>query len=252
MKVGIYARFSDPKQRKELIEDQFRECRNRAAQENWSVAGEYSDAAISGTVFLLRPGIQAATADALQRRFEILLAESLFRLSRELGDLAAFYKKLTYAGVKIITLAEGEITTLHVGLKGTMNEIFLKDLAINTHRGLRGRVELGKSGGGNSYGYSVAPAIGAGGEIERGLRTIIPSQAVIIQRIFREYLAGKSARRIAADLNREGVAAPRGGEWSFSTINGNAKRGNGILNNEMYIGRLIWNRQHFVKDPDTR
>nr|WP_246781518.1 recombinase family protein [Rhodoblastus sphagnicola] len=92
----------------------------------------------------------------------------------------------------------------------------------------------------------------ADGKIERGLRVIIPSQAAIIVRIFTEYLAGKSARQIAMELNREGVPAPRGGEWSFSTINGNAKRGNGILNNEMYIGRLIWNRQRFVRDPDTR
>lgn len=37
----------------------------------------------------------------------------------------------------------------------------------------------------------------------------------------------------------------------FSTLNGNAKRGNGILNNEIYIGRMVWNRQRFIKDPDT-
>ncbi|GGB12928.1 hypothetical protein GCM10011491_45870 [Brucella endophytica] len=50
-----------------------------------------------------------------------------------------------------------------------------------------------------------------------------------------------------------GIAAPGGGEWGFSTINGNPKRGNGILNNEMYmyIGKLVWNRQRFIKDPDT-
>jgi hypothetical protein len=52
-------------------------------------------------------------------------------------------------------------------------------------------------------------------------------------------------------MNKEGIAAPGGGEWGFSTINGNPKRGNGILNNEMYVGKLIWNRQRFLKDPDT-
>ena len=40
-----------------------------------------------------------------------------------------------------MTLAEGEISELHVGLKGTMNALFLKDLAAKTHHGLRGRVE---------------------------------------------------------------------------------------------------------------
>ncbi|MEH6775935.1 MAG: recombinase family protein [Cereibacter changlensis] len=41
------------------------------------------------------------------------------------------------------------------------------------------------------------------------------------------------------------------GDWSFSTISGNAKRGIGLLNNELYIGRLVWNRQRFIKDPAT-
>jgi site-specific DNA recombinase len=58
--------------------------------------------------------------------------------------------------VNVVTLAEGDITHLHVGLKGTMNALFLKDLADKTRRGLRGRVELGKSGGGLCYGYRVA------------------------------------------------------------------------------------------------
>ncbi len=43
--------------------------------------------------------------------------------------------------------------TLHIGLKGTMNALFITDLAAKTHRGLRGRVAAGKSAGGLSYGY---------------------------------------------------------------------------------------------------
>jgi len=60
-----------------------------------------------------------------------------------------------------------------------------------------------------------------------------------------------SARAIAAQLNAEGIAAPRGGAWNASTINGNRRRRDGILWNELYIGRLIYNRQRFVKDPET-
>jgi site-specific DNA recombinase len=29
------------------------------------------------------------------------------------------------------------------------------------------------------------------------------------------------------------------------------KRGTGILNNELYVGRLVWNRLRCVKNPDT-
>jgi site-specific DNA recombinase len=52
--------------------------------------------------------------------------------------------------VKMVTLAEGEISALHVGLKGTMNALFLKDLGQKTWRGLEGRVRDGRSGGGRS------------------------------------------------------------------------------------------------------
>lgn len=30
-----------------------------------------------------------------------------------------------------------------------------------------------------------------------------------------------------------------------------ARRGTGILNNELYIGRLVWNRLRYLKDPET-
>ena len=80
------------------------------------------------------------------------MAEALDRLSRDQEDVAALYKQLSFSGIKLITLAEGEINELHVGLKGTMNALFLKDLAQKTRRGLEGRVRQGKSGGGLCYG----------------------------------------------------------------------------------------------------
>jgi len=39
--------------------------------------------------------------------------------------------------------------------------------------------------------------------------------------------------------------------WIPSTIYGNVSRGTGILNNELYVGRLVWNRLHYIKNPDT-
>jgi site-specific DNA recombinase len=250
MKVALYARYSTDNQRDASIADQFRVCRAYAEKQGWQVVDEYSDHAISGAS-LLRAGVQALIADALRGRFQIVLTEAMDRLSRDQEDIAGLFKRMLHANVKIITLSEGEVTHLHVGLKGTMNALFLKDLADKTRRGLRGRVELGKSGGGNSYGYDVVKQFRENGEPIRGDRVINPAKAEMIRRIFRDYVVGKSAKRIAAELNKEGIAAPSGGDWGFSTINGNAKRGNGILNNEMYIDRIVWNRQRFVKDPDT-
>jgi len=250
LKVAIYARYSSDNQRDASIADQFRMCRLHAEKQGWHIVEEYSDHAISGAS-LIRPGIQALMADAMGGRFDLILAEAMDRLSRDQEDIAGIFKRMSYADVKMFTLSEGEVTHLHVGLKGTMNALFLKDLADKTRRGQRGRVEAGKSGGGNAYGYDVVKKLDANGEPIRGDRTINEFQAEVVRRIFRDYAAGKSAKTIAFALNKEGIPAPSGGDWGFSTINGNPKRGNGILNNEMYIGKIVWNRQRFVKDPNT-
>jgi DNA invertase Pin-like site-specific DNA recombinase len=127
----------------------------------WTICEEYADHAVSGAT-LLRAGFQALMRDALNRRFDVVLAESLDRFSRDQEDTAGLFKRLTFAGVNIVTIAEGDITHLHIGFKGTMNALFLKDLAEKTHPGLRGRVEDGKSAGGLCYGYRVIKALNAG------------------------------------------------------------------------------------------
>src|SRR5690606_32377298 len=69
--------------------------------------------------------------------------------------------------------------------------------------------------------------------------------------IFEQYVAGRSVQRIAHELNAARVPAPRSGTWAASCIYGSSKQGTGLLNNELYIGRVIWNRRQWVKDPDT-
>src|SRR5262245_23614786 len=176
---------------------------------------------------------------ALDGRFDVVLAEALDRFSRDQEDTAGLFKRLTFLGVRIVTLAEGEITHLHVGLKGTMNALFLKDLADKTRRGLRGRVEAGKSGGGLCYGYRVVRSL-SGATLTRGEREIDSTEAAIVDRVFREFAGGASPKAIAKRLNQEGVSGPFGALWNPSMIYGNTARGTGILNNELYIGRLVW------------
>jgi site-specific DNA recombinase len=131
-----------------------------------------------------------------------------------------------------------------------MNALFLKELAEKTRRGLRGRIELGKAGGGVSFGYRIVRRL-ENGVVTTGEREIMPDEAAVVRRIFNDYRAGASPKQIAKALNAEGVRGPRGALWSPSTIHGNPERGIGILHNELYIGRLVWNRQRFLKDPDT-
>jgi len=251
LRCALYARYSSDQQRAASIEDQFRVCRERAEREGWKVVGTYKDSAISGDSVILRPGVQALLEDARRGAFEIVVAEALDRVSRDQADVAILYKHLRFAGVPVVTLAEGEINELHVGLKGTMNALFLKDLAAKTHRGLRGRVEAGKSGGGICYGYDVVKLHDAAGERIRGEREIDETEAEIVRRIFREFAQGTSPRAIARRLNEDGIPGPKGKLWTDSVLRGHAKRGTGLLNNELYIGRLVWNRQRFLKNPET-
>ena len=122
---------------------------------------------------------------------------------------------------------------------------------MKTRRGLEGRVRQGFSGGGNAYGYDVVRETGADGEPIRGKRQINEAKAAVVRRIFEEFAAGRSPKIIAHTLNHEHVPAPAGRAWGPSTIYGNWRRGTGVLNNELYIGRLVWNRQHFIKDPKS-
>lgn len=247
MRVALYARYSSDQQRAASIADQQRTCREFASRNGWTVVADYTDPATSGAS-MIRPGIQALMRDAHSGAFDGVVAESLDRFSRDQADVAGMYKRLIYAAVKVVTVSEGEIGPLHIGLKGTMNSLYLSDLAEKTRRGLRGRAEAGRSAGGLSYGYRVVPT--REGE-PRGERDIVASEAVTVQRIHHEYSSGVSPKAIAKALNAEGVPGPRGAAWSPSTIHGNSDRGTGILNNELYIGKSIWNRQRYVKDPET-
>ncbi len=246
MRVSIYARYSSDLQSAASIEDQIRVCTERAVREKWLLAATYVDRGMSGASNL-RPGYQKILDDARKGEFDIVLVEALDRISRDQEHIASFFKLMSFAGVRIVTLAEGEITELHVGLKGTMNALFLKDLADKTRRGLRGRIEKGRSGGGLCYGYAVVRSMDG----ERGGREIIEAEAAVVCRIFADFAAGKSPRRIAAELNRESTPGPGGRPWGDTTIRGHALRGTGILHNELYIGGIVWNRLRYSKDPTT-
>jgi site-specific DNA recombinase len=251
MRAAIYARYSSDLQREASIDDQVRLCRDHIEKEAGVIVEIYTDSAISGGSLHNRPGVQSLLKAANSGSYDAVVAEALDRLSRDQEDIAAIFKRLRHSDVRLITLSEGEISELHVGLKGTMNALFLKDLADKTRRGLEGRVRQGRSGGGNAYGYGVVRANLPDGEPDRGRRVINSNEAAIVVRIFKDFIGGLSPTAIAKKLNLAGVPGPRGAAWRDTTIRGHRSRGTGILNNELYIGRLVWNRMRYVKDPRT-
>ena len=243
-RVAVYARFSSDRQNERSCADQIALCEAWAERQGLAVTATYEDAAVSGASTINRSGLSGMMRDARAKRFDVVLCEALDRLSRDQADLAALKKQLSFLGIAIMTVQDGEVGAMHIGLKGLMSEMFLADLAQKTHRGQAARVRDGAIGGGRSFGYAPVPG-------QPGALSIIEHEAAIVRRIFADYAAGKSPRDIAAALNVELVPAPRGGRWNASTIIGSRKRQNGLLQNSLYVGTIVWNRQRFIKDPAT-
>jgi DNA invertase Pin-like site-specific DNA recombinase len=246
MRPAAYARFSTELQSAASLEDQLRNVRTFCDRQGWPCPVVYTDAAMSGSRED-RPSYRALLRDAGDGRFDVVLVDDLSRLSRDKDECGKIIKRLTFAGVRVIGVSDGVDTAakghkVNAGLRGLMSELYLDDLAEKTHRGLTGRALAGASAGGLPFGYRVAGT---------GQRSIDVDQAAVVRRIFADYIAGRSPRTIAADLNRERVPSTRGGSWGLSAIYGDVRRGIGILANPIYVGRQIWNRSKFVKHPDS-
>jgi DNA invertase Pin-like site-specific DNA recombinase len=239
----IYARFSTDLQSEKSIEDQTALCRAFAERQGFRLVGEYHDHAQSGAT-LNRQGIQKLLADADSRAFDIIVVEALDRLSRDMGDLANLHRMMQFLDIKLVTVHEGEANTLTVGMRGLFAQLFREDNVLKVRRGMTGLITKGLTAGGRAYGYRPNPA-------SPGKPEIFEDEAAIIRSIFQDYVDQQSPNRICQRLNDRGVKPPRGKMWTPSALIGSAERGSGILRNPIYIGRLVWNKNRMIKDPQT-
>ena len=248
LRAAIYARFSSDRQNERSPEDQVSVCRPYLEQLGFTIAAIYIDRAKSDATVRERHDFLRMLADAKAGLFEAVCAETTSRYGRDEEDRAAARKRLTFAGVTIMTPADGVVSRVVDGIKAVMDAHQLEDLKRMVRRGMGAVIRDGRHPGGMIYGYRTIPKLP---DEPRGDLEIVPEQAEIVRRIFREYVAGDTPRSIAARLNAEGVPAPRKLYWRASTVNGHTQRKTGILQNELYCGRLIWNRAYRVRDPDT-
>jgi DNA invertase Pin-like site-specific DNA recombinase len=254
MKATLYARVSTNEQRKESIDDQLRECRELCRRHGFDVVAEFCDRARSGNE-ASRPGYQQLLRTARRRECDVIVAHELSRLWRSESEMHAIKEELEYLCVHVVT-DDGIDTRIAgmdilIAIKGAMAKQELRQIAHRTHRALKGLALDGRSAGGKCYGYISATGSGS------GRREINDTQAREVRRIFSWYAAGRSPRWIADRLNEERIASPgsewhrtsrrQHGKWLASAIHGDTKRGSGILNNQMYIGRYVWNRRRSRK-----
>jgi site-specific DNA recombinase len=251
MKRGvIYGRYSTDLQNDASIEDQFRLCRKFINGKGIHIVGTYDDRGISGATIAARSGIKNLLTAAERKEFDCVVVESLSRLSRSMRDMNIIADRLKFLGIEIWAVnSGGQADTIQIGVQGLVAQMQREETAKMVKRGMEPKAAEGRNMGGRAYGYRV-PEL-AEGVFHIGKLEVYEPEAKIIRRIFDEFISGKTPRQIAYGLNEDKVPPPRGRQWNASAINGNGQRGCGILRNEKYIGRLVWNKNRMVLDDRT-
>ncbi|MFN4283469.1 MAG: recombinase family protein [Alphaproteobacteria bacterium] len=256
MRIALYARFSSDQQNPRSTDDQLAllriEARRLIAAHGGEIVGEFHDDELSGKFDFNRSDYQRMLAACRAGEVDCVLVEHTDRLARDLESTAGRVKRFKHWGVELRVLgASAPLTAIETLARGLVDQIAIEGLPDKVRRGQRGAVERGRLPGGLPYGYAVAREIGEDGELVRGLRRIDEAQAAVVRRIFAEFAAGKGVKAIVRDLNAEGVPTARGGKWNVSTVAGGAGKGQGILLNETYIGRVHFLKRTYPTDPET-
>jgi DNA invertase Pin-like site-specific DNA recombinase len=250
---AIYARFSSNRQDERSIDDQVRRCRAHLRDTDEQVE-VFADYAVSGAG-LDRPGFEALMAAVNDGLVTAIVTEDISRISRDFADAAQIFRRLQYARVPLIGIADGIDTSakhakLTYTLKSLVADLYLDDLRDKTLRGLEGRMLADFATGQVPYGYRTRAEIDAHGR-ELGKRIEINDvAAAIVKRIFSDYASGRGMAAIARELNLEGVPSPRfrmRHRWSGWCI-GTLRQ---TLRNERYIGVWRFKETQWVKVPGT-
>ena len=253
LRCAIYARFSSDRQSLTSITDQIRKCREHAKQNGWLVLDEhvYSDEAVSGAS-TDRAGLQRLLAAVAGPSipFDCILIDDSSRLTRRLADALNLFERLTFAGIRIVAVSQGVDSDnpqaeLLMSVHGMIDAVYWRELAQKTHRGMQGRALGGFATGGRCFGYKSVRDADQSVHLK-----IDPAEAAIVRRLFEMYASGLSLKRIAWQLNSEGVQSPQpqkgrvSRSWCVSSVRH-------ILRNRRYAGKIVWNTRRKLRVPGT-
>lgn len=231
----IYAAKST-EDKKGSIPTQLEDCRAMAEREGWDVLGEFQDEGFSAYHGSRGPGLEEArrtASGAVTPGSDVMLvAQHSDRFARGDGKNAQHLAELMFwalkAGVQLRTVQDDSTFTnpLLTFAMGERNAEDSRRKSLSVKAGMKRRSERGLlPGGPRPYGYRWDGAKG-----EKRLVVVRP-EAKIVERMFRDYAAGKSQQQIQRELNAEGVKTATGKPWYQGTI---AK----VLANPIYHGRL--------------
>ncbi len=233
LKAAGYVRVSTARQAAEglSLPEQEKTITSRAESEGWELTQLYIDAGISGRK-ADRPEL-AKLLDALPELDRIVVT-SLDRLGRNAAGMLELFKRFEAEEVALVAVRQGIDTSSGMGrlipnLLAVLAEWESEQIAERVAATAAERAASGKHHGRAPYGY-----VSRGGELRPD-----DEQAPIVRRIFERAGAGVSQRRIARDLNADGVPAQRSSKWTQSAVSQ-------LLRNPTFKGRLSFNGEDFA------
>lgn len=230
MNVVLYLRYSSDNQTEQSIEGQRRVCEEFCRKNHYFIDREYIDRATSAfKETTKRTNFLQMIEDAKKKEFDAVVVYKLDRFARSRTDSAIFKSQLKKYGVKVISATENisdnpEGIILESVLEG-MAEFYSMELSQKVKRGLKESILKGK--------VSVAN-LPLGYDQDENMHYVInEKEAVIVRRVFNDYLNGKTFPTIARELNREGYRQKNGAEFKDTSFYY-------LIKNERYIGRITF------------
>ena len=210
--AAVYCRLSKEDEEKTARESE--SIRNQralllawAAEHGYRIYRVYTDEDYSG-IDRARPGFNAMLADARAGKFEVILAKTQSRFTRDMELVEKYLHGLFPEwGVRFIAVLDHVDTCDPAGKKarqinGLINEWYLEDLSGNVRAVLDHKRRSGSYIASFAlYGYRKDP---------QDHSRLLPDEpaAQVVRQIFALYLQGNGAGRIAQTLNAQGVPPP--------------------------------------------
>ncbi len=198
---------------------------------NWECAGIFADDGKSATGTAKRDDFNALIKDCMNGKIDLVLTKSVSRFARNTVDALQNIRKLKEKNIPIIFEKEG-INTMESGgellitILSSQAQEESRNISENTRWGITRRFESGNVRVNHKrfMGYT---------KDKNGNLVIVPEEAKIIQRIFREYLDGSSIGQIAKGLDNDHILTKTGKDhWNVGTIER-------MLSQEKYMGDAL-------------
>ena len=205
---------------------------------DWTLAGIYADDGISGTNTKKRDEFNRMIDDCMASKIDKVITKSISRFARNTLDCLKYIRQLKEKNIPVYFEKENIDT---MDSKGEVLLTIMASLAQQESQSLSQNVKLGLQ-----YRYqqgeiqvNCARFLGYTKDENKRL-VIVPEEAAIIKRIYREYLEGASMLKIARGLEADGILNGAGREkWHTSNINQ-------ILRNEKYIGDALLQKTYTI------